>query len=622
MGPNRSLAEGGGPVRSTSAQARANPRPTNGTEDGVLLGYGAFGEMYAAHLDGVSDACTVEVVRPEWASSTELVRRLFAEAPAAQRLTHRVAAVVRDAFRGADDSILIVSPLLSGQTLEVLVDVARREASTLPAPWVFHIGAELADALKAAHALSWFPGAPTPMVHGALSPSMVLVTFEGDVRLSGLGVGRARWALPCRARNLAYIPPERWLLQPPRPESDVHGLGALLFEALTGVSAFARSCEHETREAILAGTCPSLHGTGKAGLGDGFDLVLELLAPRPESRPSDLGAVGEAFRRAAGVPPSDLREALAAHLHDRFSEARRQRNELRASFRIGPSLPDQPARPLENVGRYRLEGEIPGQGPRAIYRGCDPELGRTVCIHVMDPNRIADDRLTPDAWVRQFELEARYAARLDHPQLPLLLDAGVQGPLRYLVYRWAGGCTLSDWLDQHGPLSADNVVRLGAGWAAALHALHRAELIHGDIRAVNLTLQIDGEGRPQEPALGGLGWTHPSRGPAHPLGPTHLLVQAPETLGGDPYDSCAEQFAFGSVLYQSLVGTRPFRGLVDEELMAAIRVAEYRSASQMGVVSVPHLDEALRRMLSPRREERFRDFCEISSFLDAGELRP
>ncbi|MEL6184557.1 MAG: serine/threonine-protein kinase, partial [Myxococcota bacterium] len=623
------------------------------------LSSGSLGEFFAATREEEPQVSGVLVLHGEHVEDLRFSRLLLTEANAAHRLTHPAAIVPVEAAREGED-IYVGMPIAEGPTLAGIVKHARLEGQDFAHRWLCHVGAEIADLLASAHELPWFPGAPAPLVHGAISPRAVHITFDGDVVLTGLGLGRARAALSPSPARLAYVPPERLLEREPTPRSDAYGLGLTLYDAFTGKRTFQRSTDVETRAAIRESNVPPLHAGNLDARLEVSDLLRELLAPRAEARPGDLKGVARILRDAAEEAPDRIRWALGGYVSSAFAEekdnlarkleaARRARGPSRPravgegawTADLGQARPEDEGPPAETkrpgmgllaadtlreaggppdqerLGRYLLGAPFAGSGPRRVLAGRDPNLDRDVVVHILDAGTIDDPRLERQTWLRLFKLEARHAAQLAHPRLPTLLDAGRHGGRYFAVYRRLPGRDLAARLEREGPLSSEEVEQFGADWAEALAGLHAAGLVHGDLRAVNLLL---------DEARGGfvvdLSMTH-ALGTTHPLGRTNLLVQAPETLAGGAYDARAEQFAFGGVLYQCVVGTRPFRGLVDEELAAAIRRCKPRSPAEMGVETSPRLAEVIQRLLARDPRDRFSDFEAVAQALrGVGDLRP
>ena len=600
----------------------------------LRFGSGDLGERFVARTDAET-LWSVALLPPERAADLKLCRLLLTEANAAHRLEHRAAVPVVDAGR-VGDAVYSAAPLVLGQPLGAVLRAARQAGEGLDHRLLCHIGAEVAEALVAAHRWPWFPGAPAPMVHGAVCPRSIVISYEGRVVLTGLGVGRARWSLPPSTARLPWAAPERLDGRALTARTDAYGLGLTLYDAFTGREGFRRPTAEATEAAIREAHAPSLHAGNLKVRLEVADVLREMMAPRVEARPGDLSVPARVFREAAEGPEEAFRRPLALLLERGFSverenALRRLRVQARAqppggrSGEPGPmewtadlsaAPPEVPVGPSDpgaappRIGRYRLEAELSARGARRVYRARDPNLDRSVVLHTLDPSRAEESRLEPSEAVAIFKREARIAAGLEHPRLPQLFDAGKSGGIYFSVYRHFSGTTLFDLVERSGPLGPEQLIPLACDWAEALAALHREGWVHADLRATNVLVHAERGG-----AVVDLSMAHAFDGPEHPLTRANLLVMAPETLAGRRYDPIAEQFAFGGLLYQALVGTRPFRGIVDEELERAIRRAEPRPPREMGVHLPEGLERLLMRLLSRDPGARCSSFEEVAKLL-------
>src|SRR4051812_34170276 len=118
------------------------------------------------------------------------------------------------------------------------------------------------------------------------------------------------------------------------------------------------------------------------------------------------------------------------------------------------------------LGRYEVLEELGRGGMAAGHRARDERLGTFVAVKVLGPLALAEDAIA------RFEREARLAASIEHPNVARLLDAGMEGGTRYLVFELLTGGTLEQRLRRDGPLAWREVVRLAAAVARALAALH------------------------------------------------------------------------------------------------------------------------------------------------------
>ena len=139
-------------------------------------------------------------------------------------------------------------------------------------------------------------------------------------------------------------------------------------------------------------------------------------------------------------------------------------------------------------GRYRLGRPLGHGGMATVYLGRDSELDRPVAVKVLAEN-LAGDAVFRERFLR----EARLAARLSHPNVVSVYDAGEDADGRlYIVMECVEGETLADVLRERGRLPAAEAVGLALQACRGLAHAHAAGLVHRDVKPQNLLLREDG----------------------------------------------------------------------------------------------------------------------------------
>ena len=138
------------------------------------------------------------------------------------------------------------------------------------------------------------------------------------------------------------------------------------------------------------------------------------------------------------------------------------------------------------IGRFVLREPLGEGGYGRVYRAFDPHLEREVALKVLKPNRFGEKAL------ERFFREARAAARLDHPNIVGLHDAGRDELRCWIAYQLVRGQTLSSLRD-NGRLTVDEAVRIVRDLALALDHAHGRGVFHRDLKPANV--MIDEHGR-------------------------------------------------------------------------------------------------------------------------------
>jgi serine/threonine protein kinase len=218
---------------------------------------------------------------------------LFArEAELARRLDHP--GIVRVLASGTDSGVAyLVMEYVDGCDLARLLGECASRGLQLPIDFALYVAHSVAEALEAAHGASGEGGRPLGVVHCDVSPSNVFVSRRGEVKLGDFGVARAAGDGQGRAAfgKVRYLAPELVRGGPVTPAVDVFGLGAVLFELLTGAPAFPGDDPAAVTRGILAGERPRPSAL-RSGVSPAVDaLVTRALAVDPAARPAGAGAM-------------------------------------------------------------------------------------------------------------------------------------------------------------------------------------------------------------------------------------------------------------------------------------------------------------------------------------------
>jgi eukaryotic-like serine/threonine-protein kinase len=203
------------------------------------------------------------------------------------------------------------------------------------------------------------------------------------------------------------------------------------------------------------------------------------------------------------------------------------------------------------AGRYEVERTLGGGGMAVVYLARDGELGRPVALKVLADN-LADDTELRGRFVR----EARLAARLSHPNVVRVYDAGEEDGRPYIVMECVEGESLAELLRREGPLPADRVADLGAQACAGLEHAHRAGLVHRDVKPANLLLTEDGTLKVADFGI------------AHAVGGTRVTevgtvlgtaaYLSPEQALGEVVTPASDIYSLGTCLYELVAGEPPY----------------------------------------------------------------
>jgi len=293
------------------------------------------------------------------------------------------------------------------------------------------------------------------------------------------------------------------------------------------------------------------------------DLLTDLSEQARQGRDPDVDA-------AAALHPELSRELRELWAAVQMTEAFAPRDPSHGAFRAERAEPAAAPAVPHTFGDYDLLEELGRGGMGVVYRARQRSLHRPVALKMILRGEFA----TPEDLTR-FQSEARAAARLDHPNIVSVFDAGECDGQAYFSMRHVEGQTLAALLAA-GPMKPRDAAACLAVIGRAVHYAHEHGILHRDLKPSNVL--IDRDGRPHVTDFGLAKWVKGSAGAAIG-GPTLSgailgtpAYMAPEQISnkrGKP-SPASDVYSLGVILYEMLTGRPPFQGPtpVDTMLLA------------------------------------------------------
>ncbi len=269
--------------------------------------------------------------------------------------------------------------------------------------------------------------------------------------------------------------------------------------------------------------------------------------------------------------------------------------------------------PGTRLGPYEILAAIGAGGMGEVYKARDTRLGRVAALKVMRPESVDEGQGS-----RRFLREAQAAAGLNHPGILTIYDVGADEGRDYIAMEFVTGGTLAD-LMAAGPLPVERALQVGAQVADALAVAHAAAIVHRDLKPSNIMVPA-----PDRVKVVDFGLAKRAR-PAGPADETidtatasgsitgTVPYMSPEQASGVGVDSRSDLFSLGTILYEMLAGSRPFRGETGVATLAAI--LRDTPAPIPGIS--PDVAAVLNRCLRKNPAERFQSAVELKAAIDA-----
>ena len=258
-----------------------------------------------------------------------------------------------------------------------------------------------------------------------------------------------------------------------------------------------------------------------------------------------------------------------------------------------------------------------------VYEAEDLTLRRHVVLKFL-PDQLADD---PEA-LERFQLEARSASALNHPNICTIHEIGRHGKRPFIVMEFMKGETLKHLIGGR-PMEIDQVLDLGIQIADALEAAHADGIIHRDIKPANIFVT----GRSQAKLLDfGLvkqtaKWSETSAdtGQATQSLPKQLTevgstvgtvaYMSPEQARGKEVDARTDLFSFGAVLYEMVTGTLAFEGGSAGEVLEAIFTRKPTPVVRLNPKAPAPLEQVIEKALEKDRTLRYQSAADMRTDL-------
>lgn len=260
---------------------------------------GGMAEVYKAKshgVEGFEKLVVIKRIAPALSRDEKFVELFIQEAKIAVTLSHANVVQVFDLGR-SDESYFIAMEYVRGLDLASILERIGSTARVFPMALAAYLVSEVAKGLDYAHRRKDQDMAPLGIVHRDVSPHNILISFEGEVKLTDFGIARAMGASEIAAGRLKgkahYLAPEYEKGETADHRADIFSLGVVLYQVLTGRSPWREDSSLSLSEQARSGGYLPLNEALPSAPNELCEVVDRTLAPDPDDRYADAGRVYE-----------------------------------------------------------------------------------------------------------------------------------------------------------------------------------------------------------------------------------------------------------------------------------------------------------------------------------------
>ncbi|WP_326534381.1 protein kinase domain-containing protein [Pseudorhodoferax sp.] len=278
-----------------------------------------------------------------------------------------------------------------------------------------------------------------------------------------------------------------------------------------------------------------------------------------------------------------------------------------------PGNINAPGEKMQQVGRYQILERIGRGGMATVFKANDPSIGRDVAIKFLHASLCEGED-----YRGRFLQEARAAGGLSHPNIVIVHDVGEIEGRPYMAMELLSGISLAEELEIAKTIPVRDALVMAIQLARALDYAHGKGIVHRDIKPANIvrlagsrTIKVTDFGIAH---MDGASESSLRTRAGDVLGTPQYM--SPEQTRGERLDGRSDLFSAGIVLYQMIIGSRPFRG--DSLVAVATKIASEpptpipRERSDIP----PALRRVIDRCLAKNPAQRFQSGAELAEALD------
>jgi serine/threonine protein kinase len=256
---------------------------------------------------------------------------------------------------------------------------------------------------------------------------------------------------------------------------------------------------------------------------------------------------------------------------------------------------------VDQIGRYRVLGELGRGATGVVYRAQDPAIGRIIAIKTIRLSDFTDPAERQRLRERLFR-EAQSAGILSHPNIVTIYDIAEENELAYIFMECVDGPPLEKILNSPQPIASDIALSLLKQTAMALDYAHQKGIVHRDIKPANILIHERADVKITDFGVARIMSQQMTQSGVMMGTPNYM---SPEQVQGHAVDGRADQFSLAVIAYEILTGEKPFQAdQLPALLFRIVRedpVPPQRLNSSIG----PQVEAALKKALAKSPNDRY-----------------
>jgi serine/threonine-protein kinase len=268
---------------------------------------------------------------------------------------------------------------------------------------------------------------------------------------------------------------------------------------------------------------------------------------------------------------------------------------------------------VDQIGRYRVLGELGRGASGVVYRAQDPAIGRVIAIKTIRLSDVTDDAERARLRERLFR-EAQSAGMLSHPNIVTIYDIAEENGLAYIFMECVDGPPLEKVLNSPEPLRGDRVLNILRQTAVALDYAHQKGIVHRDIKPANILIDEQSHAKIADFGVAKIVSQQMTQSGVMTGTPNYM---SPEQVQGHAVDGRADQFSLAVIAYEILTGEKPF--LADQLPALLFRIVREDPVppQRLNPTVGPQVEAVFRKALAKSANDRYGSCTEFVDGLAA-----